>query len=185
MTMRGWRIEPDELTAVLPEHPAAAPPTPDDLRDFLAARLPDYMVPVTFVLLENLPLTPNGKVNRAALPPPDDANTLRNGTFTAPRTDTEKTLAALLAPLLGLKEIDVEANFFTLGGHSLLGTQLIVRARNVFHVELPLRLIFESPSVAQLAAEIERLLRAKLETMSEAEVQDILNRTASLAAEPA
>jgi acyl carrier protein len=117
------------------------------------------------------------------LPTPDENNTLQNKTFTGARSETEKTLADLLAPLLGLKEVDVEDNFFTMGGHSLLGTQLITRARDVFQVDLPLRLIFEAPTVAQLSAEIERLLLAKLENMSDEEAEQLLHQTENLAKE--
>lgn len=201
--VRGHRVEPGEVTAVLNEHPQVlqsivvareltqgdihlvsyfvpAPesqPTLGAFRDFLSARLPDYMIPATYVRLEKLPLTPNGKVDRAALPAPDDTNTLRDNTFTAPRTDMEKAVAGILGRLLGLESVDVEENFFALGGHSLLGAQLMARIRDAFGVEVPLRMLFESPTVAELSAEIERLLVAKLQAMSETEVQRLLDST--------
>jgi amino acid adenylation domain-containing protein len=199
--VRGFRIELQEIAAALNSHPSVAQgtvvardaasgerrlvaylvarpesrPAVNELREFLAARLPDYMVPATFVALKALPLTPNGKVNRNTLPPPDDANTLRDDDFKAPGTEVERTLAALLAPLLGVERVGVEDNFFTVGGHSLLGAQLIVRVRDAFGVELPLLMVFEAPTVRQLAAEIERLLLAQLEAMSDDDAQSILN----------
>jgi acyl carrier protein len=201
--VRGHRVEPNEITAVLNAHPQVrqsivvareitqgdvhligyfiaateSQPTLGELRGFLGDRLPDYMIPAMYVRLEKLPLTPNGKVDRAALPAPDDANTLRDNAFTAPRTDMEKAVADILGRLLGLEKVDVEENFFALGGHSLLGAQLMARVRDAFGVEVPLRMLFESPTVAELSAEIESLLVAKLQAMSESEVQRLLDST--------
>src|SRR5205814_945329 len=121
-----------------------------------------------------IPLTPNGKVDRAALPAPDSANTLGEDVFHAPQTEIEQVIAGILAPLLGVERVDVQANFFALGGHSLLGIQLISRVRENLGVELSLRTVFEAPSVAELSAEIERLLCARLEAMSDEEVQRTL-----------
>ncbi|PYS10990.1 MAG: non-ribosomal peptide synthetase, partial [Acidobacteria bacterium] len=199
--IRGYRIEPNEIISRLNEHPdvqqslvlarefapgdkrligyfVPAPgssPMLGELRDFLSAQLPDFMVPATFVRLDALPLTPNGKVDRGALPAPDDTNTLRDKAFTLPRTDIEKTVGTILADLLGMEQVDVEENFFALGGHSLLGAQLVARVRQTFGIEMPLRVLFEAPTVVGLSAEIEQLLLAKLEAMSEDEVQQILN----------
>ena len=129
-------------------------------REALAAALrrslPDYMVPATFVALPTLPLTTNGKVDRAALPAPDASNMLRDGEVVAPRSEVETELAAILSTLLGVEAVSVQDNFFLLGGHSLLGTQLIVRVREVFGVELSLRTLFDAPTIADLATEIER-----------------------------
>jgi amino acid adenylation domain-containing protein len=198
--IRGFRIEPNEIVAALNEHPAVSQSvvvarevaegdsrlvayfvpragriaTVSELRDFLGARLPAYMVPAMYVTLDAMPLTPNGKVDRASLPAPDAANTLGEDVFHAPRTEVEQAVAGILAPLLGVEKVDVEANFFSLGGHSLLGIQLISRVRDGLGVELSLRTVFEAPSVAELSAEIERLLCAKLESMSEEEVQRTL-----------
>jgi len=198
--IRGFRIEPNEIVAALNEHPAVSQSvvvareitegdsrlvayfvpradhiaTVSELRDFLGARLPAYMVPAMYVSLDTIPLTPNGKVDRAALPVPDASNTLGEDVFHAPRTEVEQAVAGILAPLLGVERVDVEANFFSLGGHSLLGIQLISRVRDSLGVELSLRTVFEAPSVAELSAEIERLLCAKLESMSEEEVQRTL-----------
>ena len=131
-----------------------------------------------FVMLEALPLNANGKVDRGALPEPTARNSLRDDDFIAPRTEVEKRVAEILAPLLGLGQVGVEDNFFLLGGHSLLGTQLIARVRDTFGIELMLRDVFEAPTVAQLSLEIERLLLARLEAMSEVEAQQLLGMTA-------
>jgi acyl carrier protein len=135
------------------------------------------MVPATFVILEELPLTPNGKVDQMSLPPPDESNTLRDDPRVAPRTEMEKTVAGILERVLNLEHVDVEENFFSLGGHSLLGAQLVARFRDTFGIEMPLRVIFEAPTVAELSAEIERLLVTKLEAMSEKDVLRILDST--------
>jgi len=198
--IRGYRIEPGEIVAALDRHPAvqtsvvvAREDTPGDkrlvaymvpavgsrpttgaLRDFLATQGPDYMVPSTFVCLDVLPLTPNGKVDRAALPAPDPTNTVRDGVMVAPRTPVEKRLAAIVAPLLGLEQVGVDDNFFLLGGHSLLGTQVIARVHDTFGVDLPLRGLFDAPTVTELAVEIERLILATLEAMSDEEAQRLL-----------
>jgi acyl-CoA synthetase (AMP-forming)/AMP-acid ligase II/acyl carrier protein len=148
--------------------------TTDALRDSLAATLPDYMVPVAFVRLEAFPLTTNGKVDRRALPAPDAANTAWDGDFVAPRTPTEEMIAALVAELVNVERVGVDENFFLLGGHSLLGTQLIARIRDEFGVDLPLRTIFEAPTIAELAAEVEARLLVELDGLSEAELAALL-----------
>lgn len=132
------------------------------------------MVPAIFVRLETLPLTQNGKVDRAALPAPTPENTLRDEVFTAPRTPVEERLAAMLSSLLGLDQVSVHDNFFMLGGHSLLGTQLISQIRGAFGVELALRTLFEAPTIEQLSLEIEQLLTARVEAMTEEEVARLL-----------
>ncbi len=147
-----------------------------ELRQFLQAQLPDYMMPTSFVRLETLPLTPNGKVDRAALPAPDAVNTVWDEDITAPTTPIEKRLAEIMATLLGLEQIGIDENFFMLGGHSLLGTQIIIRIAELFGVDLTLRTIFEKPNVRQLSAEVERLMIARLEGMSEAEAQHLLEQ---------
>jgi amino acid adenylation domain-containing protein len=120
------------------------------LRAFLSKYLPDYMLPAAFVLLDALPLTPNSKVDRQALPAPDRA--LAAAAYRAPRTPTEEVLADQWAQLLGLARVGRGDNFFDLGGHSLLATQLIARVRMAFAVELPLRTLFEAPTIAELSA---------------------------------
>jgi len=132
------------------------------------------MVPATFVALEALPLNASGKVDRAALPTMDEVPALRDDGLVAPRTPVEERVAAILAALLGLERIGVLDNFFMLGGHSMLATQLIARLREVFSVQLALRTIFETPTVAGLSAEIERLLLEKLQAMSEDEAVGML-----------
>jgi acyl carrier protein len=135
------------------------------------------------VKLEALPLNPSGKVDRAALPAPKAENTLRDSSFVAPRTPIEERLAAMLALLLDLDRVGVEDNFFLLGGHSLLGTQLIARVRDAFEVELSLRTLFDAPTVSKLSAQIEALLLAKLEAMSEEEAQLLATGTERATAE--
>ena len=200
MKIRGYRIEPDEIMSVLNEQPAvrmslviAREDTPGDkrlvayvvpvpgahisagsLREMLAKRLPDYMVPATFVLLEALPVTPNGKVDRAALPAPGATNTLQDAVEALPSTPIQKRLNGIVAPLLGLEQIGIDDNIFLLGGTSLMGTQVIVRVAEAFGVELPLRTLFESPTLRLLSVEIERCIVARLEMMSDDEVLRLL-----------
>ena len=196
----GHRIEPNEIVTVLDRHRGVqaslvvaredagsekhlvAYIVPDpvsqlssaDLQSFLRNELPEYMVPAVFVQIEDLPLTQNGKLDRAALPAPNAENTLRDEEFIAPRTPIEKRLAVMLSSLLGLEQVGVTDNFFMLGGHSLLGTQLISHIRGAFGVELALRTLFDSPTIEQLSLEIERLVMARVEAMSEEEVLRLL-----------
>jgi SAM-dependent methyltransferase/acyl carrier protein len=129
------------------------------LRRFLEERLPDYMVPSSFVVLDALPRTPNGKIDRAALPRPEQLRATVDNPYVAPRTPAEELLARLWAELLDVPRVAIDDNFFTdLGGHSLLATQLVSRVRQAFHVELPLRKIFEAPTIRALAMAIEELL---------------------------
>ncbi len=198
--IRGYRIEPDEIMAALDRHPAiqtsvvlAREDTPgekhlvayvmltpgeevtaSDLHNALAESLPDYMIPTIFVLLEELPANPNGKIDRAALPVPDATNTLRDTITALPITPTEKRVAEIVASLLGEEQIGIDENFFMLGGHSLLGTQVIMRLIEAFGVEMPLRTIFNAPTVRLLSAEIEQGIIEKLEAMSDEEVLGLL-----------
>ncbi len=198
--IRGYRIEPGEIESALNRHPAIqtsivvareAPSgekhlvaylvlhpemqvSPPSLRQLVRASLPDYMLPTIFVRLEALPLTTNGKVDRAALPAPDETNILRDEAFAAPATPTEEKIAGIVASLLNVERVGVEENFFLLGGHSMLGAQLITWIAETFGLELPLRALFEAPTIRQLSAEIERQLIAWLETMSEEEAQRLL-----------
>jgi acyl carrier protein len=121
------------------------------------------MVPVVFIRLEALPLTVNGKVDRGRLPSPDTVEHLRDREFVAPRTAVEERLTALVTELLGVQPIGVTDNFFLLGGHSLLGTQLIARLRQAFGVNLGLRSVFDHPTIEDLAAEIEHAQRLRME----------------------
>ncbi|MEO6195019.1 MAG: amino acid adenylation domain-containing protein, partial [Thermoanaerobaculia bacterium] len=179
--VRGFRIELGEIEAALAEHPgvreaavvaredrpgdvrlvgyvssAARPdPSPQALAAFLAERLPAYMVPAAWVLRERLPLTANGKVDRAALPAPVERGS--GGAYVAPRSPVEQVLAGIWEEVLEVQRVGVEDDFFALGGHSLVAAQVTSRVLKAFSVELPLRLLFEHPTVAALAAEVERL----------------------------
>jgi len=125
------------------------------LRDYLKQKLPDYMIPSAFVLIKALPLTPNGKIDRRALPAPDNFHNEQEDKFVAPGTPTEAKLVAIWAEVLGLKRVGINDNFFELGGHSLLATQIISRMGQAFALELPLRLLFEAPTIASLGKMIE------------------------------
>ncbi|MBE8998846.1 amino acid adenylation domain-containing protein [Nostoc sp. LEGE 12447] len=186
--IRGFRIELSEIEAVLNQHSDVqaacviarqdnpgdkrlvayvvahqdCKPAISELRQFLKAKLPEYMVPSAFVILESLPLTPNGKVDRRALPKPDLDTTLLEK-YIAPRTPIEEMLALLWAQVLKLELVGIHDNFFELGGHSLLATQLVSRIRNIFKVELPLRELFASATVVELAQSIGRLQQQDLE----------------------
>ena len=131
------------------------------------------MIPTSFVALEALPLTPNGKVDRAALPPPDAAHMLREATTAPPTNPIEERVAEIVTRLLGLEQVGIDDNFFLLGGHSLLGTQIIAQIAKAFSVELALRTLFQAPTVRLLAAEIERLILAKLEMISDDEARQL------------
>ena len=126
-----------------------------ELRKYLKEKLPEYMIPSAFVLLEALPLTPNGKVDRRALPAPERSG-LEKG-YVAPRTHTEEVLTKIWTEVLGLKQVGIHDNFFELGGHSLLATQLISRTHKEFQVDIPVHKLFEEPTVATLAEYIETI----------------------------
>ncbi|HZG43251.1 MAG TPA: amino acid adenylation domain-containing protein, partial [Longimicrobium sp.] len=130
------------------------------LRAYVRQSLPEYMVPSAFVFMDALPLTANGKLDRRALPAPDLASA--EETYMAPRTPVEEVLAGLWAEVLRLERVGVEESFFDLGGHSLLATRVVSRVRAVFSVELPLRALFEGPTVAEMAVRVEELRRAEL-----------------------
>ena len=129
------------------------------LRDQLKTRLPDYMVPAAFVLLDELPLNPNGKLDRLALPDPEQVGTERGTTYAPPRTPVEKKLTEIFSSVLGPKSVSINDNFFDLGGHSLLATQVISRIREVLQVEVSLLSLFVSPTIADLAEVIEEELK--------------------------
>jgi amino acid adenylation domain-containing protein len=181
------RWEMGDGDASLPASPIPHPPVAE-LRDFLKQRLPEYMLPSAFVALDAWPLSPSGKVDRKALPAPDSSRPDLERAYVAPRTPTEVRLAELCAELLGLEQVGVEDNFFELGGHSLLATQLMARVRDAFHIDLPLRMLFEQPSVAHLAEMVESArdeqqtevgtidqLLAQIEQLSEEEVRALLS----------
>jgi hypothetical protein len=132
-----------------------------DLRSFLQKGLPEYMVPSAYVTLERLPLTPSGKVARRALPAPQQSRLDAEESYVAPRTAAEETLAGIWADVLRLDRVGVHDNFFNIGGHSLLATQVMARSNEVFRVEIPLRALFDKPSVAGLAEMYEAECAAK------------------------
>lgn len=174
--IRGVRVEPAEVTAILARHPSVqsciVTPCKDaqgenalaayvvmaegdfsasELRAFLGKQLPTAMIPSWFVILEELPLTANGKVDRRALPEPDRSLPELEQGFIGPRNATEEIVAGIWADVLGIDRISVVSDFFELGGHSLLAMQIISRVRDAFQTELPLSSIFESPTVAGLS----------------------------------
>ncbi|HEU4558073.1 MAG TPA: amino acid adenylation domain-containing protein, partial [Longimicrobium sp.] len=180
--IRGFRIEPGEVEAALMSHAAVREARvlaredrpgekqlvayvvggvdPGELRTHVRQSLPEYMVPAAFVVLDRLPLTPNGKLDRDALPAPEFASA--EETYVAPRTPAEEVLAGIWAEVLRLERAGVTDNFFELGGHSLLATRVISRIREVFGVELPLRALFEGPTIAEMAVRVEEMRRAEL-----------------------
>jgi amino acid adenylation domain-containing protein len=185
--IRGFRIELGEIETVLARHvavqdcvviaredvagdkrlvgyvvPAAGQKVnAAELRDWVKERLPEYMVPVAWVEMSGLPLSPNGKVDRKNLPAPDYERPELAGEYQGARTPTEEVMAGVWAEVLRLDQVGVQDNFFQLGGHSLLATQVVSRIRNAFQVELPLRTLFEAPTVAGLAERVERMQRER------------------------
>lgn len=131
-----------------------------ELRSFVQTKLPEYMMPSTFVFLERFPLTPNGKIDRPALPAPESVTPDVQASYSAPRTMVEELLAGIWCEVLRLESVGIEDNFFELGGHSLLATQVNSRMRETLRVDLPLRVMFEAPTIASLAERIERERRA-------------------------
>ncbi|MEA5505979.1 amino acid adenylation domain-containing protein [Halotia wernerae UHCC 0503] len=185
--IRGFRIELGEIETVLCQHLAVREAVVvqenqslvayvvfhqntahsiNELRNYLQQHLPEYMIPSTFMLLDSLPLTPNGKVDRRALPTPEQTRPELKQTFVAPRNPTEEILAGIWIKILGIEQLGIHDNFFDLGGHSLLATQVISQVRKAFGLEIPLRDLFASPTVAELAKHIEMLIKAKLESNS-------------------
>jgi amino acid adenylation domain-containing protein len=177
--IRGFRVELGEIEAAIAQHPAVQTvtvtvrevdgqdqliayavfrademPTERDLRSFLKAKLPGYMIPAAFIGLGRLPLNPNGKVDLKALPAPDQVVVPPMGQRVAPTTSLEAALVELWTQLLGRSQVGIHDNFFELGGHSLLATQLVSRLRDRLQVELPLRKVFEAPTIAELAQTI-------------------------------
>ncbi|HEY0735024.1 MAG TPA: amino acid adenylation domain-containing protein, partial [Herpetosiphonaceae bacterium] len=129
------------------------------LRAFLATRLPDYMIPSVFMSLPELPLTPNGKLDRQALPSPEDQPGDRESAYVAPTTELEQNLAAIWQAVLNVEQIGVHDSFFDRGGHSLLATQVVSRMRDTLQIELPLRALFETPTIAGMSQRIEAARR--------------------------
>ena len=192
--IRGIRIEPGEIESVLQDHPSVhesvvipredvpgskylaayvvlcvVDVTESELRHYLRRRLPEYMVPSTFVILEALPLTPNGKVDHRALPVPRRAGP--EHTHVVPSNQLERATAEIWKKLLGLERVGIHDNFFQLGGHSLLAVQLISRLRSSFQVELPLRSLLRAPTIAELSMEI---LRRQMEQVDSEMLKQML-----------
>lgn len=207
--IRGFRVELGEIEAVLLRHPAVkqaavvvkdtaerertliafviAPARPDarELREYLSQHLPDYMVPAHFALLDDFPLNANGKIDRHALAEGYVAAAMQGGSA-AELNPAEKKMIGIWRDVLGVNAIELDDNFFELGGHSLLAVQIIARIRNIFNVPIPLRCIFEAPTVAGLAAvvaqyssdsreedDVARILQ-EVEGLSEEEAQRLL-----------
>ncbi len=213
--VRGYRIELGEIEALLSQHPAVAEavvvaqaeqggdkrlvayfvpksdfkdkaPSSSELRNYLKANLPNYMVPGIFMAIDQIPRTPIGKVDRKALPVPDRDRPELKHEYVAPRNPVEQMIADLWAKTIGIEKVGIYDNFFDLGGHSLMATQIISRLRNTYNVEIPLRKLFEAPTVANLAMVIAEAQAAQvgeeelgkmldeLEGLSEEEVEKLL-----------
>jgi len=209
--IRGSRVELEEVEAILRLHPAVEEavvvakmeeseagrliayivpvdshlPTTTSLRSHLQAKLLNYMVPSRFVIMASLPVTSNGKIDRHSLPDPANLRPDLDAPFLPPRSPLEKCLVGIWSSVLEIEPIGVHDNFFDLGGHSFLATQVMSRAHNTFHVKLPLRTLFEYPTVADLAARISEIqskmvaqedladLLTKLESLSDDEAQKL------------
>jgi acyl carrier protein len=181
-------VEPSEIAAVLDDYPGIAASlvvaraddagevrlvaylvanadshlTASAVRDHLRKQLPDYMIPPSFVVLPALPLNSSGKIDRARLPVPDREKSLPESEYVAPRSMVEQKLAELIGSLLHLERVGANDNFFFLGGHSLLGTQLLTRISRTFGVDLTLLSLFDHPTVAEMSSEIEKLILQKI-----------------------
>jgi amino acid adenylation domain-containing protein len=178
--VRGFRIELGEIENILFQHPAVQeaavlcrentsgekqlvayvvsgakePLSPANLRAFLQQKLPEYMIPTAFLVLDAIPLTPNGKIDRRALPPPDKAPEKLETTFVPPQTLEEEILADIWATTMNIPRVGIYDNFFSLGGHSLLATQIISKIRGAFFIDLSIRALFDHPTVADLAQQL-------------------------------
>ena len=190
--IRGFRVELGEIEAVLGQHSAvrsllvtaredlpggarlvayvvpagSAPGIVEELSRLARRRLPEQMVPEAFVLLEALPLTPNGKIDQKSLPAPEAKRPELTQAYQVPRSPVEKTIADIWSAVLNVERAGVHDNFFELGGHSLLATQVVARMRTAFGVALPLRALFEAPTIAGLAERVEAINRLLQEVAS-------------------
>lgn len=207
MKIRGFRIEPGEIESVLRRHesvrnavvigrhdgkdarlvayiiPNKEEPSTGDLREFIKRHLPDYMIPAQFMMLSELPLNVNGKVDRQKLPDP-----VSNETYEAPRTQSEEVLINIWKEVLGVKTIGIHDNFFALGGHSLMVAQVISRVYEDLGVELPVRALFDAPTVAQLSSAVLKIqadeligddllnILEELEGLTDEEAEELLAR---------
>ena len=201
--LRGFRIELGEIESLLAQYPGIRQALVDvrasnsgdkrligylllendseisipDIRGFLKAKLPDYMVPSSFMILEHFPVSPNGKLNRSALPNPDDARPELAREFVAPSTPVEQAIAEIFAEVLEVRTVGIHDDFFELGGHSLLATRVVTRLRDRFQIEMTPRFLFESPTVAEMAARVSNLL---VQNTDEAEMAAMLAELAEL-----
>ena len=175
--IRGYRVELEEIEMTLLEIPgikdavvtalnndsddvqlvaylvarAASRPNVSEMRRYLTGRLPDYMVPTTFIYMDALPLTDTLKVDRKALPEPKNLRPEIAATYAAPKNSVEETLAKIWAEVLDLDQVGIDDNFFDLGGHSIAASRVISRVLNIFSMQLPIRALFDSPTVAEMA----------------------------------
>src|SRR5579859_37843 len=168
-----------KLVAYLVMHPDSVI-DPNQLRNHIQQNLPEYMIPASFVILDNLPLTPQGKVDRRALPAPQSMGIHAAADFVAPRTPVEETLAAIWAEILEVERVGVYDNFFELGGHSLSMIQLASRLKSAFQVEVPLRVLFDAPTLAEMTAAI---AAAQVAQADEQEVSQMLGDLQQLSPE--
>ncbi|MGC4765203.1 non-ribosomal peptide synthetase [Micromonospora sp. DT46] len=198
--IRGFRIELGEIEAVLGQHPAvraavvdvhhgavggpqlvayllpagAGPADHRAVRAYLAERVPEHMVPQSWVTLDELPLTGSGKVDRRRLPEPAPPGPVTDGPAVAPRTPTERAVAEVWAEVLGVDRCGIHDDFFDLGGHSLLATQVVALLHERFPVDLPVSAVFEAPTVAELATVLQRAVEERVAGMSESELETML-----------
>lgn len=181
--IRGYRLELDEIELTLNQHPdlqasvvvtqgrtndqslvaytvphGESSPSIEELRHWLQEKLPSYMIPSVFLFLDQFPLTPNGKIDRQSLPSPEQVRSHNSGIFVAPRTTIEKILVQIWRDLLKVEQISIDDNFFDLGGHSLLTTQLLAKIRETLQIDISLRSLLEAPTVASLAQNIARVI---------------------------
>jgi len=192
----GVRVEPDEITAVLSRHPkveactvvgfpgqnrlvayvvpsAPEPKLASELRSYLNHHLPPVMVPADFIFLKKLSLNANGKVDRSALPAPQPRKPDAENFHTPPRTPVEGAMCSIWAEVLRLERVGVHEDFFDLGGHSLLATRMMARIRHTFEVDLPLRSLFDSPTVEGMALAVVQCMSMK----EKIELDDLLGET--------
>jgi amino acid adenylation domain-containing protein len=191
--IRGFRIELAEIETVLGEHPlvreaavvaredapgdkriaayivprAGHAPDASDLRNHLKRRLPEYMLPSVFVTLDSMPLSETGKIDRESLPAPEQSRPALEQSYAAPVTALENVLAGIFGEVLKIEHVGVCDNFFELGGHSLLATRVVSKIRQIFAIELPVRKLFEEPTVSGLASVILKNERTRIERTAE------------------
>jgi acyl-coenzyme A synthetase/AMP-(fatty) acid ligase/acyl carrier protein len=198
--IRGLRIELGEVQTALAQHEAVkqvlvmarddvvggkqmvaylvsdrdSAPSASELRRFLRKKLPDYMIPAAYVVLDAFPLMPSGKIDRRALPAPERGQIEREGVFVAPSTPFEEIVSEIFKEVLELEKVSVNDNFFDLSGHSLLATQVMSRVRDRFEIDLPVYYLFEAPTVAGLASRVEQALLEEIEALDEDELDRLL-----------